>query len=72
MEIYSVEKKSHHHNTFICMCNASSIFLIFFSSLTLSFQMLSFRIKFDSSKNILIKILSYIKYIILGFDLISL
>lgn len=41
-------------------------------SLTLSFQMLSFRMKIDSSKNIVIEIFSYISDIILGFDLISL
>lgn len=54
------------------MGNASSIFISFFPSLTLSFRMLSFRAKIDSSKNILIEILSYIKDIILGSDLISL
>lgn len=58
-------------HSFACAMPVQS-FSVFPPSLTLSFQMQSFRIKIDSSKNILIEVLSYIKDIILGFDLISL
>ena len=59
-------------HSFACAMPVQSFSVFLFFSLTLSFQMLSFRIGIDSSKNILIEILSYIKDIILSSDLISL